>query len=64
MEERRVADSSLRWRGLERPAIVVTDLPEGERSQLGIGVYVALTRGLVCARLVGTRAQQARHGLQ
>ena len=26
-------------------------------------LYVALTRALVCARLVGTRAQQARYAL-
>jgi nuclease-like protein/AAA domain-containing protein len=62
MEERLVADSFLRWKGLERPAIVVTDLPDGDLSQLGIRVYVALTRALVCARLVGTREQQARYG--
>jgi hypothetical protein len=60
MEERLVADSFLRWKGLERPAIVVTDLPEGELSQLGIRMYVALTRALVCARLVGTKEQLAR----
>jgi hypothetical protein len=63
MEERIVADSFLRWKGLERPAVVVTDLPEGELSQLGIRMYVALTRALVCARLVGTRAQEGRYGV-
>jgi hypothetical protein len=63
MEQRLVADSFLRWKGLERPAIVVADLPEGELSRLGIRLYVALTRALLCARLVGTREQRARCGL-
>lgn len=63
MEEQLVADSFLRWKGLERPAIVVTDLPDGDLSNLGIRMYVALTRALVCARLVGTKEQQARCGL-
>jgi hypothetical protein len=63
MEERLVADSFLRWKGLERAAVIVTDLPEGELSQLGIRMYVALTRALVCARLVGTRAHEARYGI-
>jgi hypothetical protein len=62
MEERLVADSFLRWKGLERPAIVVTDLPDGDLSQLVVRMYMALTRALVCARLVGTREQQARYG--
>jgi hypothetical protein len=62
MEDRLVADSFLRWKGLERPAVVVTDLPDAELSQLGIRMYVALTRALVCARLVGTRQQLARCG--
>ncbi len=63
MEERLVADSFLRWKGLERPAIVVTDLPDGDLPQLGVRMYVALTRALVCAQLVGTRDQRARYGL-
>lgn len=63
MEERLVADSFLRWKGLERPAIVVTDLPNGDLSRLGVRMYVALTRALVCARLVGTREQLQRCGL-
>jgi hypothetical protein len=32
MAERLVADSFLRWKGLERPTVIVTDLPEGDRS--------------------------------
>lgn len=62
MEERVVADSFMRWKGLERPAIIVTDLQDGERSQLGMRMYVALTRALVCARLVGTKTQEERYG--
>jgi len=60
MREHVVADSFLRWKGLERPAIVIADLPEGQLSQLGIRMYVALTRALVAARLVGTKDQEAR----
>jgi hypothetical protein len=62
MEDRLVADSFLRWKGLERAAVIITDLPAGDLSQLGIRMYVALTRTLVCARLVGTKEQQARYG--
>ncbi len=63
MEERLVADSFLRWNGQERPAIVVTDLPDGDLDRLGVRMYVALTRALVGARLVGTREQLRRCGV-
>jgi hypothetical protein len=63
MEQRLVADSFLRWKGLERPAVIVTDLPDGDLSELGTRMYVALTRALVCARLVGTKAQEGRYGV-
>jgi superfamily I DNA and RNA helicase len=62
MEDRLVADSFLRWKGLERPAVIVTDLPDADLSHLGTRMYVALTRALVCARLVGTKAQAERYG--
>jgi hypothetical protein len=52
MEDRVVADSFLRWKGLERPAILVADLPEGDLSHRGLRMYVALTRALVAARVV------------
>ncbi|WP_242333367.1 nuclease-related domain-containing DEAD/DEAH box helicase [Anaeromyxobacter sp. SG66] len=57
--EKLVADSFLRWKGLERPAVIVTDLPAPgtELKQLGVRMYVALTRAMVCARLAGTRVQ-------
>jgi hypothetical protein len=63
MEQRLVADSFLRWKGLERPVVIVTDLPEGDVPQLGVRVNVALTRALVAARLVGVAATRARFGL-
>jgi hypothetical protein len=59
--EKLVADSFLRWKGLERPAVIVTDLPEPgtELKQLGVRMYVALTRAMVCTRVAGTREQVA-----
>ena len=55
MADRLVADSFLRWKGLERPAVIVTDLPApgSELKQLGVRMYVALTRAMVCARVAG-----------
>ncbi|BDG10214.1 nuclease-related domain-containing DEAD/DEAH box helicase [Anaeromyxobacter paludicola] len=58
--ERLVADTFLRWKGLERPAVLLTDLPEGEVSQPGVRSYVALTRALVTARIVAPRDRLAR----
>jgi hypothetical protein len=53
MAEHVVADSFLRWKGLERPAVIVTDLPAPgtELTQLGVRMYVALTRAMVCSRI-------------
>jgi hypothetical protein len=63
MEGRLVADSFLRWKGLERPAIIVVDLPCGDRpGQFGVRMYVALTRALVCARVAGLKDQAAQYG--
>ena len=53
MEDKLVADSFLRWKGLERPAIIVADLPEGELRQLPVRLHVALTRAVAAVRLVG-----------
>ncbi len=53
METKVVADSFLRWKGLERPAIIVADLPEGELRQLPVRLHVALTRAVAAVRLVG-----------
>ena len=55
MGERLVADSFLQWKGLERPAVIVTDIPETTISQLGVRLYIALTRALVVARIIGPR---------
>jgi nuclease-like protein/AAA domain-containing protein len=60
MEERLVVDSFLRWKGLERPGIVVTDLPEDELTRLPIRLNVALTRATVAVRVVGSAAALAR----
>ena len=56
MGERLVVDTFLRWKGLERPAVILTDLPEGELEKRAVRMYVGLTRALVLARVVGTRA--------
>ncbi len=60
MEDRLVADTFLRWKGLERPGIVVTELPEDDLKQLPIRLNVALTRATVAVRLVGSAAALAR----
>ena len=60
MEEHLVADTFLRWKGLERPAIIVADLPEGELSQLAIRLNVAVTRAMAFVRFVGTDASLSR----
>lgn len=59
MQDAVVADSFLRWKGLERPAILVADLPEGEVSRLGVRMVVALTRALVAARIVAPASRLA-----
>jgi hypothetical protein len=52
MEERLVADTFLRWKGLERPAIIVADVPAGGLARFGTRMHIALTRTLVAARIV------------
>ena len=54
METSLVADSFLRWKGLERPAIIVTDIPETALTQLPVRLNVALTRAMLTVRFVGT----------
>jgi hypothetical protein len=63
MEERLVADTFMHWKGLERPVIVVADLPGGELGQLGVRLNVALTRATVAPRVVGPPAALERLGL-
>jgi hypothetical protein len=52
MEERLVADTFLRWKGLERPAIIVADVPAEGLRRFGTRMHIALTRALVAARIV------------
>src|SRR5436309_1116943 len=47
-----VADTFLRFKGLERPAVIVTDLGWQGRQQPGVRMHIALTRALVAARIV------------
>ncbi|MFL5270911.1 MAG: AAA family ATPase [Anaeromyxobacteraceae bacterium] len=51
MEGRLVVDSFLRWKGLERPVIVVADVT-GDLKELGTRMHIALTRALTAARVV------------
>jgi hypothetical protein len=51
-EERLVADTFLRWKGLERPAIVVADIPAGGLGAFATRMHIALTRALVAVRIV------------
>ena len=50
-----VADTFLRFKGLERPAVIVTDLGGQARQQAGVRMHIALTRALVAARIVAER---------
>jgi len=62
-EEKLVADTFLRWKGLERPAIIVTELPEEELSNLKVRLNVALTRATVAVRVVGSAVALTKLGL-
>ncbi|MCM2332658.1 MAG: NERD domain-containing protein/DEAD/DEAH box helicase [Anaeromyxobacteraceae bacterium] len=61
-EERLVSDTFLRWKGLERPAIIVTELPEEDLANLKVRLNVALTRATVAVRLVGSGAALGKIG--
>ncbi|HSQ67467.1 MAG TPA: NERD domain-containing protein/DEAD/DEAH box helicase [Polyangiaceae bacterium] len=50
-----IADTFLRFKGLERPVILVTELSAGER--YAVRMHVALTRATLSAIVVGTRAE-------
>ena len=63
MESRLVADTFLRWKGLERPAIIVTDLSDGDVTQLPVRLNVALTRAMVAVRFVGTASSLGATGV-
>jgi len=49
-----VADTFLRFKGLERPAVIVTDL-RLVQDRSDVRVHIALTRALLTARVVATR---------
>lgn len=51
MADRLVADSFLRWKGLERPVVVIADVSEGV-SEFGTRLHIALTRALTAAIVV------------
>jgi len=63
METSLVVDSFLRWKGLERPAIVIADLPETDLGQLAVRLNVALTRATLAVRVVATAPALTRAGL-
>jgi hypothetical protein len=52
MEERLVADTFLRWKGLERPAIIVVAEGAEARERFTTRMHIALSRALVAARIV------------
>jgi len=58
MEANVVADSFLRFKGLERPAILVTDL-DLVRDRLPVRMHVALTRALSLVRVVAAKEDLA-----
>src|SRR5262249_47822564 len=51
-----VCDTFLRFKGLERPAVIVTDLGGAANRQRGARLYIALTRALDLVRVVGEDA--------
>jgi len=55
MAQQVVCDTFLRFKGLERPAIIVTDLVEEGHRQRGVRMHIALTRALDVVRIVGAR---------
>jgi hypothetical protein len=60
MEGSLVADTFLRWKGLERPAIVVADVSAGGLERFGTRMHIALTRALVAARIVAAPCGEGR----
>ena len=47
-----VCDTFLRFKGLERPVIIVTDVEGVDEGQRGVRMYIALTRALDVVRVV------------
>jgi len=59
-----VADTFLRFKGLERPAVIVTDLDDLRvNDRMGTRLHIALTRALDFVRIVGTAADFEKCGL-
>jgi len=59
-----VADTFLRFKGLERPAVIVTDLDDLRvKDRMGTRLHIALTRALDFVRIVGTAADFENGGL-
>jgi hypothetical protein len=54
-----VADTFLRFKGLERPAVVITDL-HLVKGATAVRMHIALTRALDTARVVASRDALAR----
>ncbi|MGB8931561.1 MAG: NERD domain-containing protein [Anaeromyxobacteraceae bacterium] len=60
MEDRLVADTFLRWKGLERPAIIVVVEGAEARERFTTRMHIALTRALVAARIVGPACAEGK----
>jgi hypothetical protein len=56
MEERLVADSFLRWKGLERPVIIIADV-DPALHQFAVRMHIALTRALAAVRIVAPKRE-------
>lgn len=62
MEERLVADSFLRWKGLERPVIIIADV-DPAMNQFAVRMHIALTRALAAVRIVAPKGDGPWPGL-
>jgi len=60
MEERLVADTFLRWKGLERPVVIVAVEGAEARDRFATRMHIALTRALVAARIVAAPSGAGR----
>jgi hypothetical protein len=62
MEKRLVADSFLRWKGLERPVIIVADVDPAMK-QFAVRMHIALTRAQAAVRILAPRGDGPWPGL-
>ena len=58
-DEHIVADTFLRFKGLERPYVIVTEVTRGATSHYDCRIDIALTRATVCAVVVCSRQAAA-----